>query len=123
MPEEAADDCAFDAEWARALLDAALRRWQDEAQLSAESRASFALLSGLALGGDDRSQAQAAARLDITVPAVKSRVFRLRQRFREIMREEVLRTVASEAECDEELRYLGAVLEKVDGAPGFPVSV
>jgi hypothetical protein len=46
---------------------------------------------------------------------VKSRVFRLRQRFRKIIREEVLRTVATEDECDTELRYLCAVLDKVDG--------
>ena len=45
---------------------------------------------------------------------MKSRVFRLRQRFRQIIREEVLRTVAHEREVNDELRYLCAVLGNAD---------
>jgi len=115
------DEREFDAAWAHALLGEALRRFQREVEHSEESRASFAVLGGSVLGDAELSCATAAERLGITVPAVKSRVFRLRQRFQQIVREEVLRTVASEAECDEELRYLGAVLEKVDGVPSFPL--
>jgi RNA polymerase sigma factor (sigma-70 family) len=111
----AMDDREFDAAWAHALLGEALRRFRHEEQHSKESRASFEVLGGCALGDEELPSAEAAKRLGITVPAVKSRVFRLRQRFHQIMREEVLRTVATEAECDEELRYLSAVLEKVDG--------
>lgn len=116
-----ADAREFDAEWARALLGEALRRFQNEEQHSEESRASFAVLGGPALGDEEFSCEETARRLGITVPAVKSRVFRLRQRFHDIVREEVRRTVASEAECDDELRHLSAVLAKVDGVPAFPL--
>lgn len=118
-PEEALE---FDAEWAHALLGEALRRFQHEEKHSAESRASLAVLGGAVLGGEELSGADAARRLGITVPAVKSRVFRLRQRFHDLVREEVRRTVSSEADCDEELRHLCAVLGKVDGVPAFPVA-
>lgn len=115
--EEALD---FDAEWAHALLAEALRRFQHEEQHSAESRASLAVLGGAVFGGEELAGADAARRLGITVPAVKSRVFRLRQRFHDLVREEVRRIVASDADCDEELRHLCAVLGKADGVPAFP---
>ncbi len=41
---------------------------------------------------------------------VKTHVHRLRQRYREIVRREVARTVSSPHEIDEELRYLCNVL-------------
>ena len=106
-PPAPMDEREFDADWARALVAEATRRFEVShksdplcAQVFADDAESFAL---------------AATRLGITPAAVKSRVYRLRQRFRKIMREEVLRTVADEAECDTELRYLCAVLDKVDG--------
>lgn len=115
-----ADARDFDAEWARALLAEALRRFQHEEEHSDESRASYAVLGPCALGDGEWSCEDVARRLGITVPAVKSRVFRLRRRFHEIVREEVRRTVPGEAECDDELRHLCAVLEKVNGVPAFP---
>jgi RNA polymerase sigma-70 factor (ECF subfamily) len=118
--QPAADARDFDAEWAHALLVEALRRFQSEEQHSEESRASFAVLGPTALGEEEFACAEAAHRLGISAAAVKSRVFRLRQRFHSIVREEVLRTVTSEAECDEELRHLCAVIEKVNGMPVLP---
>ncbi len=117
-PEETLE---FDAEWAHALLGEALRRFQHEEQHGAESRASLEVLGGSALGDEELPSEDAARRLGITVPAVKSRIFRLRQRFHEVVREEVRRTVSHEADCDEELRHLCAVLGKVDGMPAFPI--
>jgi len=62
---------------------------------------------------------EAAFQLGITPAAVKSRVFRLRQRFRKIMREEVLRTVADERECDCGIALPLHRLDKADGVT-FP---
>ena len=39
----------------------------------------------------------------------------MRERFREIVREDVFRTVPTASECDDELRYLCAVLSRMDG--------
>jgi RNA polymerase sigma-70 factor (ECF subfamily) len=45
-------------------------------------------------------------RLGVTEQAVKSAVFRLRRRFRDLFREEIAHTVATRADVDGELRYL-----------------
>ena len=54
--------------------------------------------------------AEVAAALRLTESAVKSAAFRMRQRYRELVREEVAHTVGSSAEIDEELRHLIAII-------------
>jgi RNA polymerase sigma factor (sigma-70 family) len=111
------DGRAFDIDWARTLAAEALRRFEAEQNASDESRASYAALGAMALGDSPETPQEAATRLGLSVSAIKSRLFRLRDRFRETVREEVFRTVSTETECDDELRYLCAVLEKLDGVP------
>jgi RNA polymerase sigma factor (sigma-70 family) len=113
------DERAFDADWARTLVAEALRRFETEQNATDEGRTSYAALGGMALGDSPDTPQEAATRLGVTVPAVKSRLFRLRERFRETVREEVFRTVSTERECNDELRYLCAVLEKMDGVPAI----
>ena len=109
------DTWQWDGEWARALLDHALARFAEETRASDASEGG-ALLQSWVFGEETLSYEQAAEQLGITVPALKSRVFRVRQRFRQIVREEVARTVADPADGDAELRYLCTVLEKAEGA-------
>jgi RNA polymerase sigma-70 factor (ECF subfamily) len=52
------------------------------------------------------SYAELATRFGTTEIAIKSAVHRLRQRLKTLFREEIARTVASEAEIDDELRHL-----------------
>ena len=47
-----------------------------------------------------------ARELDISEPALKSSIHRLRQRHRDLLRAEVASTVADSAEVDQELRFL-----------------
>ena len=56
------------------------------------------------------SYAQVAAELGLTESAVKSAVFRMRQRYRELVREEVANTVDDPAEVDAEIRHLISVI-------------
>lgn len=102
------DERHFDEEWASALVTESLR--QLDVELSHSSEDSPREMRDLIFREQDESYAEVAARLRITVPALKSRIFRLRRRFREIVRQEVSRTVTNEEECDEELRYLCEVL-------------
>jgi RNA polymerase sigma-70 factor (ECF subfamily) len=51
-----------------------------------------------------------AARLGLSESAMKSAIFRLRRRHRDLLREEIAQTVASPAEVDEEIRYLIGVI-------------
>ena len=54
--------------------------------------------------------AQAAAQLGVPEGTLKSDVHRLKQRYGELLREEIAHTVASPEEIDDELRHLIAVL-------------
>ena len=53
---------------------------------------------------------QAAAELGITPAAAKQAAYRLRKRYRQLFREEIARTVAYEADVDEEIGRLLATL-------------
>jgi RNA polymerase sigma-70 factor (ECF subfamily) len=64
------------------------------------------------LVGDRTSQPyeELAKRLNMSEPAVKSAVHRLRQRYRQLLREEIAETVNGPGEVDTELRHLIGVL-------------
>ena len=53
---------------------------------------------------------EASARTGLPRATVKTQVHRLRQRYREIVRREIARTVSSPHEVDDELHYLYNVL-------------
>jgi DNA-directed RNA polymerase specialized sigma24 family protein len=56
------------------------------------------------------SQAEIARELGMTENAVKQAFHRLRERYRQILREEIAQTVATPGEIEDELRHLIAVL-------------
>ena len=102
-------DRHFDEEWASALVEQSLYLLDKELAHS-EADVPLAELRDLIFRDQDESYSKFASRLRITVAALKSRIFRLRRRFREIIRQEVSRTVATPEDCDAELRYLCEVL-------------
>ena len=59
-----------------------------------------------------------AKKLALSEGAVKSAVHRLRQRYRQLLREEIGGTVASPGEVEEELRHLISVLSRPSGGAG-----
>lgn len=100
----------FDRRWALTLLEQALTRLGEE-QSAAGKGAMFARLKDYLWGeSSGAGYAEMAARLGITEGVLKVRVHRLRQRYRELLREEVAQTVAAASSIDEELRYLIAVI-------------
>ena len=56
------------------------------------------------------SQEETAARLQMPVETLRSHLSRLRARYRELLREEVARTIAITDDVDEELRHLCGIL-------------
>jgi RNA polymerase sigma-70 factor (ECF subfamily) len=96
--------------WAQTILEQALVRLRAEfvAQGKAET---YEVLKAFE-PGDQRTltYADAAARLGVSESAIKSMIYRLRQRHRELVREGIAHTVSTAAEVDEELRHLIAVL-------------
>jgi RNA polymerase sigma-70 factor (ECF subfamily) len=60
----------------------------------------------------DTPMEEAAAKLGLSVQAIKSAVFRLRQRFSENVRAELRELVEKDADVQDELRYLLGCLGK-----------
>ena len=56
------------------------------------------------------SQEETAARLEMPIETLRSHLSRLRARYRELLREEVARTIAIADDVDEELRHLCGIL-------------
>jgi len=100
----------FDVRWAATVVERALRQLGDECEKRGRRRI-FDVLSGcLAAERQDVSYATFARILGLQETAVKSLVYRLRDRYRRLLREEVAQTVWEAKEVDDELRYLCAAL-------------
>ena len=98
----------FDRQWAQALLAHVLAALEGEAAAEGRSAQFEALKPFLAVGSGAISHAEAAARLRVTEGAAKVAVHRLRRRYRDRLRAEIARTVASPEQIDDELRALFA---------------
>jgi RNA polymerase sigma-70 factor (ECF subfamily) len=100
----------YDRQWALALLDRALHRLQSEFAAAGKGRQFECLKEFLHCDESDRSYEEVGRELGLKAPAVASMVYRLRQRYRELVREEVAHTVPSLGDLDDELRWLFQVL-------------
>jgi RNA polymerase sigma factor (sigma-70 family) len=101
---------AFERRWALELLDAALAELRAEYVESGRGKLFDTLKGCLAAGGADAAYADLAAELGMTEGAVKVAVHRLRQQYRDRLRSAIARTVADEADVDDEVRDLFAAL-------------
>jgi RNA polymerase sigma-70 factor (ECF subfamily) len=100
----------FDAGWAAAVADEALRRLRLECESKGRRRVYEILHPYLT---SDRSETcyEALSRiLGVPEPAVKSLLHHFRTRYRALLREEIGKTVESEANVNDEIRYLCAAL-------------
>jgi RNA polymerase sigma-70 factor (ECF subfamily) len=53
-----------------------------------------------------------AKQLDVSEGTIKAAVHRLRQRYRDLLRDEIANTIAEPSEVDDELRHLFTVLSR-----------
>ena len=108
--DQLAPDKIFEKRWAISLLEKVLARLRSEFS-TPDKRKGFEALKGYLWGEKAGvSYQEIATQLAMTEGAVKVAVHRLRQRYRELLRLEVAETVATDAEVDEELRYLISVI-------------
>lgn len=102
---------AFDRQWAVTLLERAMSALETEFARMGKSAHFEHLRRWLTSQGAAGDQAEAAARLGMSVNALRVAIHRIRQRFATLVREEIAHTVAGgEAEVTEELRHLLAVI-------------
>jgi RNA polymerase sigma-70 factor (ECF subfamily) len=103
-------EALFERRWAFVLLERTMSELRRE-HAGEDKRAQFEELQGfLPCGQGVISRADLAAKRGVSVGAIDVAVHRLRQRFGALLRQQVAETVSSEAEVDEEIRYLISLL-------------
>jgi DNA-directed RNA polymerase specialized sigma24 family protein len=108
-PEGMTAEKVFEARWAATLVEATFARLRSELESEGKGYL-FEALQGFVVGEKDASYQQVADALGLSLGALKTVIYRLRGRYRTLLREEVARTVATPVEVDEELRYLRVAL-------------
>lgn len=101
----------FDRRWAETLLGRARQRLREECAQAGRLPV-YEALGPEGAGEVEEDYAAVGARIGLSVAGVKSAAFRLRTRYRELIRAEVAETVSSPEELDEELRHLLRVVSQ-----------
>ncbi len=105
-----AADQIYEHRWALSLLDQVLARLGDEYRAAGNVRLFDLLQKSLTDEPDRPSTADTAREFGMTESALRQASYRLRQRYRELLREEIAHTVMVPGDIEDELRHLIAVL-------------
>lgn len=108
--EELTADRIYERRWALTVLDQVLLRLGEEYTVDGKAELFTRFKDLLANEADSKSQALIASELSMSENAVKQAYFRFRRSYRELLREEIARTVAVPGDVENELRHLIAVL-------------
>jgi DNA-directed RNA polymerase specialized sigma24 family protein len=100
----------FDLTWATAVVEHAFQRLREECESKGKLWLFQALSSHLTDERDEVSYAKLSAELGMAETAVKKQMHNMRQRYRNLLRDEVSQTVENPADVDDEIRYLCASL-------------
>ena len=112
-PASTADpELEFERRWALTLLDQVLRHLREEYDQQGHAAQFDALAPALLGSRETQPYAILAGELGLTEGTVRVAVSRLRQRYRERLKEEIANTVALPEDVDEELRHLFRVLAR-----------
>jgi RNA polymerase sigma-70 factor (ECF subfamily) len=104
----------FDIRWAATIVERALRRLREECEARGRRRL-FDLIGGYLIAERaDVSYSAIAQRMNVAETQVKRLLCRMRQRYRDLLRDEVAQTVESPEDVDEEIRYLCAALSAAE---------
>jgi RNA polymerase sigma-70 factor (ECF subfamily) len=103
-------EALFERQWARAVLDRVLHTLRAEC-VKAGKEATFDHVKDLVIGEKNPGgYAAIADALNTTEGAIKVMIHRFRRRYQQLLRAEIASTVSDEAEIDDEIRHLFAVL-------------
>ena len=102
-------DRLFDRRWALTVLEQVFARLKREYDATGKGKL-FERFKNFLADEDRQPQSEIAREFAMNENAVKQALHRFRQRYREILREEIACTVAAPGDVEAELRYLIAVL-------------
>lgn len=101
----------YERQWAVTLLNRVMIRLQRELERSGKGQ-QFHLLKGFIAGSGTSPYATVAAQLGIAESAARMAASRMRGRYRELLRDEIAQTVASDADVESEIGHLFAAFAK-----------
>jgi RNA polymerase sigma factor (sigma-70 family) len=104
-------DRIYERRWALTLLEQVLTRLENEYRSAGNAKLFDCLKEFLSDEPGRRSQAEAAAELSMTENALKQAFHRLRQRYRQLLHDEIAHTVAVPGDVENELRHFISVLQ------------
>ena len=102
---------AYDRAWILAVIERVMLVLQVECDADGKTGRFKVLKKFLEVERNDATYAEVAAKIRITVPALRMITYRLRQRFREMITQEVRQIVLTENEVRPELSHLLKALE------------
>jgi RNA polymerase sigma factor (sigma-70 family) len=102
-------DQIYERRWALSVLDQVLARLGDEYRAAGNIQL-FDRLQQSLTDEPDHSSAETALELGMTASAVTQAAYRMRQRYRQLLREEIANTVLARGDIEDELRHLVSVL-------------
>jgi RNA polymerase sigma factor (sigma-70 family) len=108
--DESSPEKIFDRRWAFTVLSQAEGRLRQEHVTARKGELYSSLKGFVSVDGESVTYEEAGRQLGLTPSAVKSAIHRVRQRYQELIREEIAQTVTSASEVDEEIRYLLSVI-------------
>ena len=108
--DTATADQIYEHRWAMTVLNQVLARLEEEHRAAGKMQLFDRLQKSFTDEPDRSSQVEIARELGMTENAVYQAFHRFRQRYRELLREEVAHTVAVAVDIEDELRHLIAVL-------------
>ena len=104
-------DKLFDRRWALALQGRTMSRLRDEYVSSGKGETFDQLKPFLTAAKGEANYAEVGMAIGLPVNAMRAAVNQLRQRQRDVFREEIAHTVASSADVEAEVKYVTALLE------------
>ena len=110
LSDTLAPDQIYERRWALSVLDQTLARLGDEYRLAGNVQLFDRLQKSLTNEPDRLLPADTARELGMTESAVRQASYRMRQRYRQLLREEIAHTVMAAGDVEGELRHLVAVL-------------
>jgi RNA polymerase sigma-70 factor (ECF subfamily) len=108
--EATTPESLFERRWALSMLDHVLERLRAEFAAAGKARQLESLSVFLNEECEDVRSEKVAEQMGITVGALRASVYRMRRKYRRLLRDEIAETVSAPEEVDEEIRFLMSAL-------------
>ena len=110
--EDETPEVLFERSWARTLIEKVTKQLELQYEERGKLQEFSALKPSLLSEEDTKSQRELGWELGMSLAAVKVAVFRLRQRFRELLEKEIAQTLAEGGDVADEVSWLMKIWEK-----------